>query len=110
MNITHEIRGDILIIRPSGRIDSTTALELERAIGELLEAGSRRLILSLGDVGYVSSAGLRAVLITGKKMRAAQGKLVLVGMREMVHEVFEMSGFLKIFTVVETLEEGVAAV
>lgn len=110
MNLEQETRADVLILRPVGRLDSTSSPELERTVLESLESGCKRMVFDLADMDYVSSAGLRVILLAGKKLRTGQGKLVLVGMREMVREVFEMSGFLTLFAVAPSVDEGVAKV
>lgn len=110
MTLEQSQQGDILILRPVGRLDSTSAPELERVVVEHLDKGARRLVFDLSDMDYISSAGLRVILLAGKRLRTAQGKLVLVGLRELVREVFEMSGFLTLFAVGATLDEGLAKV
>ena len=110
MKLEQENRGDILILRPCGRLDSSSSPELERVVTEQLDAGVQRLVLDLSQLEYISSAGLRVVLLAGKKMRATKGKLVLVGLQAMVREVFDMSGFLSLFAITPTLDEGVAKV
>ncbi len=110
MMLEQETRGDVLVVRPVGRLDSASSPELEKLINEKLDAGTRRLVFDLADMDYVSSAGLRVILLAGKKLRASQGKLVLSGMRDMVREVFEMSGFLTLFQVAANVDEGVAKV
>ncbi|MBW7899910.1 MAG: STAS domain-containing protein [Rhodocyclaceae bacterium] len=110
MTLEQETRGDVLILRPVGRLDSTSAPELERLVLEQLAAGVQRMVFDLADMDYVSSAGLRVILLAGKKLRASQGKLALTGMRDMVREVFEMSGFLALFPVSATLDEGLGKV
>ena len=110
MNIEQETRGDVLVVRLAGRLDSSSAPELERLLLEQFTAGLKRLVFDFSALDYVSSAGLRVILLAGKKLRAAQGKLALVGLRDMVREVFEMSGFLTLFAVTDTVDEGVAKV
>ncbi|WP_428000755.1 STAS domain-containing protein [Acidovorax sp.] len=110
MNLEQERRDDILILRPRGRLDSSSSPELERLITEQLEAGTQRVVFDLAALDYISSAGLRVVLLAGKKLRASKGKLVLVGLRDMVREVFDMSGFLTLFAVTDTLDEGLTKV
>lgn len=108
MILKQQTQDDILILRPMGRLDSNSSPELERAVLDHLEKGCKRMVFDLSDMEYVSSAGLRVILLAGKKLRASQGKLVLVGLREMVSEVFAMSGFLTLFAVTKTLDEGIA--
>ncbi|MBU0747484.1 MAG: STAS domain-containing protein [Gammaproteobacteria bacterium] len=110
MNLEQEQRSDILILRPCGRLDSSSSPELERVVTEQLEAGVQRLVFDLSSLDYISSAGLRVILLAGKKLRASKGKLVLVGLQTMVREVFDMSGFLSLFAITATLDEGVAKV
>ncbi len=110
MNLDQETRGDVAILRPVGRLDSSTSPELETTVLERLEGGCNRLVFDLARMDYVSSAGLRVILLAGKKLRASQGKLVLAGMREDVRDVFEMSGFLTLFSVATDLDEALASV
>ncbi|KQM78947.1 STAS domain-containing protein [Xylophilus sp. Leaf220] len=110
MNLELETRNDVLILRLTGRLDSSSSPELERMVNEQLGAGTQRLVFDFSALDYISSAGLRVILLAGKKLRASKGKLVLVGLRDMVREVFEMSGFLTLFAVADTVDEGLAKV
>ena len=110
MNIETEHRDDILIIRPLGRLDSSNSAELEQWLTEHLDAGCQRLALDFSALNYISSAGLRVVLLAGKKLRASSGKLVLTSLQPMVRDVFDMSGFLTLFAVTDSLDEGLARV
>ncbi|WP_263768604.1 STAS domain-containing protein [Propionivibrio soli] len=101
---------DILVVQPIGRLDSTSSPELERVLVENLDAGTKRLLFDFSSLDYISSAGLRVVLLAGKRLRPVQGKMALVGMRDVVREVFEMSGFLSLFAVADTVEDGVTKV
>ena len=110
MNIQVETREGVEIVRPAGRIDSSNASAFERAIGEVLDRGCRRLVLDFSQIEYISSAGLRSTLIAGKRMRAiAGGRLVLCSLAPQVREIFEISGFLAIFTICASLEAALLA-
>lgn len=102
--------GDVHLFRLIGRLDSANSPELERALRELLDAGCARLLLDLSALDYISSAGLRVVLLAAKALRARKpaGRLALAGVRGMVREVFEMSGFLALFPVSDTPEAALA--
>jgi anti-anti-sigma factor len=110
MMLEQETKEGVLVVRPVGRLDSASSPELERLITESIAGGTRRLVFDLADMDYVSSAGLRVILMAGKKLRASQGKLALAGMREGVRDVFEMSGFLTLFSVSEKVDEAVTKV
>jgi len=110
MNVQVETRAGIDIVRPAGRIDSSNAGAFERAVGEVLDRDCRRLVLDFSQIEYISSAGLRSTLIAGKRMRAvAGGALVLCSLAPQVREIFEISGFVAIFTICAGLEEALAA-
>ncbi|QJC54937.1 Putative anti-sigma factor antagonist BtrV [Polaromonas vacuolata] len=104
------VRDDVVILKIKGRVDSTNSSEIERAALELIDAGNKRFIFDLSSMDYISSAGLRVILLTGKKLRACKGKMVLMEMREMVKDVFEMSGFLSLFAAAESLDEALKLV
>jgi anti-anti-sigma factor len=110
MNLEQETRGDVCIFRPVGRLDSATSPTLEQAVVECLEAGSRRIVFDLDQMEYVSSAGLRVILLAGKRLRGTNGRLVLAGMRESVRDVFQMSGFLSLFAVTPDVDQALAQV
>jgi anti-sigma B factor antagonist len=110
MQITTEMQGDIRVVRIHGRLDGTTMQAAESAFLPLLEQGDRRFVLDLADLEYISSAGLRFMLTAAKKTKAAGGKIALCGLRHNVYEVFEISGFLRIFAVFATREEATAHV
>ncbi len=109
MAFVHETVGTVEVIRPRGRLDSANAPELEAALRALLAGGAKQMLFDLSELDYISSAGLRVVLLAGKGLRAAQGRLVLAGVGGMVREVFEMSGFLNLFPVVADARAGLAA-
>lgn len=110
MQIEQKQRDDILILTPRGRIDSSNAAEFERLLTEQLDAGCQRLVLDFSGLDYISSAGLRVVLLAGKKLRISQGRMVLASLQDMVREVFDMSGFLALFAVAPSVEEGLTQV
>ncbi|GAB1371970.1 hypothetical protein MASR1M45_20320 [Candidatus Kapaibacterium sp.] len=94
-----------LVVRLSGRIDGISSEELNKHISQLLDAGRRRIILDFNEVNYVSSAGLRVLLINQKKISGAQGEIIIYQLSPQIYEVFKLSGFLKLFKVVEKLSE-----
>jgi anti-anti-sigma factor len=108
MQITHTQDGNVSVICPDGRIDSSTAMELERACDERLTSGANRLLLDLGQVDYVSSAGLRVFLVVGKKAQRGGGRLALCCLTPMVREILAIAGFDRILTTAGTRGEGLA--
>ena len=86
-----------LIVALSGRLDTTTAPTLEKAIGENIN-GIEKLTLDFKGLEYISSAGLRVVLNTQKKMQQI-GEMKVINVCEEVMEVFEITGFVDILVI-----------
>lgn len=97
----------ISVIKVGGYIDTTTSSELEHALGSLLKAGSYNIIIDLGNVDYVSSAGWGIFISEIKGIREHGGDLKLVKMIPEVYEVFELLEFHYILKAFDTLEEAV---
>lgn len=100
-------QSDISIIRVGGYIDTTTSSELERALDSLLKAGIFRVIIDLGNVDYISSAGWGIFISEIKGMRERNGDLKLARMIPDVYEVFELLEFHYILKAFDTVEEAI---
>ena len=98
MNIYSETNDTTLTLTLVGRLDTTTASQLEAELRNSLE-GIKRLELDFAEVDYVSSAGLR-VLLSAEKTMQKQGELVLKNVPEAVMEVLEITGFVDILTII----------
>lgn len=99
MTIIQTKENSALIIALKGRLDTTTAPELERALEESL-VGVERLTMDLKELEYLSSAGLRVLLTLQKKMNK-QGKMVVRNVSDTVLEVLRVTGFTEILTIVK---------
>ena len=97
MKVTRLLESDCLVLEVSGRIDTITAPELESAFKGALD-GIRELIFDFSGVDYVSSAGLRVILLAQKQM-ANRGSMKLIHVAPEVMEVFEMTGFNAILSI-----------
>ena len=97
MTITEERNNNSVTLKIEGRLDTTTAPTLEKTIDEILE-DITELILDMNQLTYVSSAGLRVLLSTQKRMNKI-GMMKLIGVCEEVMEVFEMTGFVDILNI-----------
>lgn len=82
----------------SGRLDTETSGDLELAVQDLLQAGRSHFVLDLGGVGYVSSAGLRVLLMLAKTVDG-KGSLGLAGLNASVRQVFDVAGFTPLFSI-----------
>jgi anti-sigma B factor antagonist len=97
MEINKSLENGKLTISVSGRIDTKTAPELESCITSSLE-GVNALIMDMKDVEYISSAGLRVLLIAQKAMNK-QGDMKVTNVNEDIMEIFEVTGFSDILTI-----------
>ena len=98
MDITKNKDGGKLEIKVSGRLDTTTAPQLDGEIKESVD-GVTELIFDLKDLEYISSAGLRVLLASQKTMNK-QGEMKVTAVSEPVMEIFEVTGFSEILTIV----------
>ena len=110
MQINEERQRGVVIVAPAGRIDSTTSAALEQHLTALLGSEARRIVVDFGEVDYISSAGLRVMLILAKRMKEASGKLALCAMRESVRQVFDLAGFVALFAIEGSRDAAVARV
>lgn len=97
MNITKNTEGKILNIALEGRLDTTTAPQLEAELKQSI-GDNNELILDFAKLEYISSAGLR-VLLAAQKVMNKQGKMVIRNVNDVISEVFEVTGFADILTV-----------
>ena len=97
MTIEKNLSGTAAALKIIGRLDTTTAPELEATIDGCI-AGIQELVLDCERLEYVSSAGLRVILKTQKLMNA-QGKMKLIRVNETIMEVFDITGFADILTI-----------
>lgn len=91
MNIEKSM-GESLILALSGRLDTTTAQQLQDALIPAF-AESKKVVLDFGGIEYVSSAGLRVLLLGAKTAKAAGASQQLTNVSSEVREVFELTGF-----------------
>lgn len=98
MEMNIETNGSEMLISLDGRLDTTTAPQLEKQLGAQLE-NVNTLVLDFEKLRYISSAGLRVLLAAHKKMAVKGGSMVIKHVNEMNMEVFEVTGFLDILTI-----------
>lgn len=104
MNLSAEKIGDVLVVLPAGQINSANAAGIEADLMAQVEKGQNKIILDLGRLDYISSAGLRVVLMLAKRLKQGGGALLLCNIQPDVREVFDISGFLAILPVHDTRE------
>ena len=99
MTIDEESLDGIRVLVLEGRLDSSTCDALGERMEALIAQGEVRLLLDCAALGFVSSAGLRVILVAARQAKAAGGSLSLCGLQPPVQEVFDLSGFSSILAV-----------
>ncbi len=105
----HEVRDDILVLAPKGRMDANTAKSFEEQSTSLLDNGPVRVVVDLSDIDYISSAGLRALLYLAQHLKSAGGKLTLCGAGAKVSDIIRICGFDSVFGLHASFEDAKAA-
>lgn len=98
-----------MVVSLSGRIDSTAAVEFEEKLIEIIDTGVKTMVIDFLRIQFISSAGLRVLLLAAKKVKPYGGKIVLCNMSKDVREVFDISGFSSIFEIHENVEQSLKA-
>ncbi len=99
MDITTREDSGATVVELGGALDTGTAPDAGKKLDELIEGGATKVVVDMTHVDYVSSAGLRVLLASAKRLRKAGGNLAVCGLNETVQEVFDMSGFSSILKV-----------
>jgi anti-sigma B factor antagonist len=97
MDIIRNQNGSALTIALEGRLDTTTAPQLEAELKSAL-SGTSELVFDFAKLDYISSAGLR-VLLSAQKVMNKQGSMKIVNVNETIMEVFDVTGFVDILTI-----------
>lgn len=108
METREEKIGAVTVLSVNGKLDATTSSELEVKLITFIDAGEKRLVLDFTELSYISSSGLRVLLIGAKHLNdKGGGKMVVTGLQPNVREIFEISGFQNIFTIFSSRQEAV---
>jgi len=108
MQVNMSAVSDIWVFQLEGSLDGKTAPDVQRQVLPNAE-GHSKVILDLTKTDYVSSAGLRMLLLLYRQLKAKGGTIVLVGMSEEIKDVMSNTGLIKFFLVADTFDSGVAA-
>lgn len=109
MEIIQEKVNDVAIVEIKGRLDVTTASDLEQVFTKLLSENQNKVLVECRELEYISSAGLRVLLNAAKQYNKVSGQIMLAGLSQNVKQVFEISGFTSIFPIYATRDEALKA-
>lgn len=109
MNITSKLLGQTLVLMPQGRIDHAASEAFSAALAVYLtdcKTGGTPLILDFSGIEYVSSIGLRALMLAARQVKAQSGQIAIAALTPVVREVFEVSRFNLIFDIFDRVDEA----
>ena len=109
MELETERQGDTLIAKTDGRVDGANAREIQSALEAAIDDNTSAVILDMERLSYISSAGLRVILLTAKSLQGRNAKFAVCSLSESIQEVFEISGFDKIISIHPSQAETLAA-
>jgi anti-sigma B factor antagonist len=106
MEITKEKTGNVVLFEVKGRLDTSTSKTLEETLFASIDEGEKQFALGCSQLDYISSAGLRVLLLALKRLRSIDGKIVLYALKAQLKEVFDIAGFSSIFPLFNVREEA----
>jgi anti-sigma B factor antagonist len=109
VQVATENRGDAAVVALDGTIDGSSVGDAQAKILPQIAPGCR-LVLDMANLEYMSSAGLRMLLLIFRQVTGQGGKVALAGLSEEIRDTMSLTGFLDFFTTTETVEEALAAV
>lgn len=109
MEIHDERVGDTCVVTAKGRLDGGTSAAFAEKVSGLIAGSNPKLLIDFSGVDFVTSAGLRAVLLLVKKVKAAGGSFALCEVQASVREVLEITGFTGMFSIHGARAEAIAA-
>lgn len=110
MEIITRKEKNTVVVSVKGRMDAVSSPEFEKGLEELMAEGEKVFIIDLGELDYISSAGLRSILATAKKLKPNEGQILLSSLKDVVKEVFDISGFSSIIPIHESVESALAQI
>jgi anti-anti-sigma factor len=108
MDLQTRKENNAIVLTLSGRLDAVTAPEFEKAVRELIDNGNRLFVMDFGPLDYISSAGLRGLLLMSKLLNAKGGRVYFANVQGNVRSVFDMCGFTSLFKTENSVAEALA--
>jgi anti-anti-sigma factor len=108
MDLTTQESGGVTIVGFDGNLDTNTSPDAEVHLKKILDGGAKKILVDFSKLNFVSSAGLRVLLSTAKRLGSSSGELRICGLNETVNEIFEISGFCTILNVFGTAQDALA--
>jgi anti-sigma B factor antagonist len=109
MEISEKKVNEVNILILTGKLDTNTWPQLEGKIVPMIDSGETKFLIDCTHLDYISSAGLRVLLMAAKKLKNKSGKIVIASLKDHIKEVFDIAGFSTIFPITTTVDEGISS-
>lgn len=109
MVISEQRDGEVVVLGPVGRIDNDTSADFQSKLLNSVGSDGARVLVNLSGVDYISSAGLRALMMASKQSKATEGRLAVAALGPVVQEIFTISRFALVVQVFQTPGEAIEA-
>ena len=112
MEIAERRVADVVVVAPAGRIDHPHASELERSLAPVVAPGAANatgLVLDFAGVDYVSSMGLRVLMVAARELKARKARIAVAALQPIVVEIFDIARFSHVLEVFPTVRDALAA-
>jgi len=106
MDIFQSTSGSVLTLTLKGRLDADGTDKMAGLLAGYIDRGERRLVLDLSQVDYISSVGLRALMLAAKRLAPLDGRIVLCGPQAPIRHLLDVAGFTSMFSIVATRDEA----
>ncbi len=106
MEVTLEKRGKVAILNKKGSLDTKTSASLEEKLVEMIDNNESCIMIDFTELDFISSSGLRMLLMAGKKLKSSKGTMVLCSLQDHVQGVFDVAGFSMIFSIHQSYEQA----
>lgn len=109
MDISVHPHDEILEIGLNGRLDAANSAKVQDALIQQIDSGSRKIVMDFSHLDYISSSGLRVLLVALKLLKKENGRMYFYGVNEYVREVFDLAGLLPFFPIYADCREAIDA-
>jgi anti-anti-sigma factor len=99
MDIIVDEVGDVRAVRIGGNLDTQTSTVAQEQLTQLIDNGATKILIDFEELNYISSSGLRVLLVAAQRLKDTSGQLRICSPNTMVREVFDTAGFTEIFSV-----------
>jgi anti-anti-sigma factor len=106
MEINQTKTDEAIVLHLEGRLDTNTASSFEEKLMTLIDNNENKIILDFSELDFISSSGLRVLLMAGKRLKTTNGKLRLCALKDHIKEVFDVAGFTMLFSMFPNRDEA----